>query len=98
MSGGLPRPQGHPLGSWGESMVMVWAIAMGDTCVHPAMLTRSVARSGIDAHHESETWSEDRSTGCSDASVDDLEHLRQHPHLERRFIVSDCEDAQAPGR
>ena len=27
----------------------------------------------------------------------DLECLRQHPHLERRFTVSDCEDAQALG-
>ena len=30
MSGGLTRPQGHPLGSWGEYMAMVGAIAMGD--------------------------------------------------------------------
>ena len=27
----------------------------------------------------------------------DLECLRQHPHLERRFTVSDCEDAQGQG-
>ena len=29
-SGGLTRPQGDPLGSCGEYMAMVWAIAMGD--------------------------------------------------------------------
>ena len=99
MSGGLPRPQGHPLGSCGVvNMAMVLAIAMGDmgtvtnyelrgscvlgdingqhtrswwmpdvagstigtiapSCVsiRPWSLDRSwtVARSGIDAHHES---------------------------------------------
>ena len=38
----------------------------------------------------------DRGIGCH-APFYDLECLRQHPHLERRFTVSDCEDAQAPG-
>ena len=38
MSGGLPRPQGHPLGLCGEDMAMVH--------LHPAMVTRSVMVAG----------------------------------------------------
>ena len=39
----------------------------------------------------------DRPTGARMPPLYDLECLRQHPHLERRFIVHDHEDAQAWG-
>ena len=50
MSGGLPRPQGHPLGSCGEDMAMVLAITNGRQIGHGRKID-------IDAHHESQTGS-----------------------------------------
>ena len=50
MSGGLPRPQGHPLGSCGEDMAVVLAITNGRQIGHGRKID-------IDAHHESQTGS-----------------------------------------
>ena len=42
-------------------------------------------------------WTRDRPTGGRRPPLYDLECLRQHPHLERGFTVSNCEDAQPLG-
>ena len=156
MSGGLTRPQGHPLGSCGTDMAMVWP-SDGDMGTitntkrdHVSWVTSTgqhkrswwvpdVAGStiGQDEHrlvtvasghghsighgrkigHRCPPWVADMigdmgsmahmmaDMGHGQGStyrarrppLYDLECLRQHPHLERRFTVSDCEDAQAPG-